>query len=295
MTTNTKELTVAQRKLAEQMPPELLKVAQQVATLIQAAQKATLLMFYDVGAELRAVADDPSTYGEAGMEEIGKYLGFTDESEVRKLYHWRDVAVEWDRPTLEREFAIRTASGQQLTLQHFILLTKVPEPKRRQKLLDDVRKKNWSANDLKLEIQGAKKAGKSTRGTVGNRPGMPPKLPESPAAAFQKGVSVAQKLANYLELLPEALFEPLNEIDDADLTPAILEKIQQFEEGLTTAKNEILANLELLVPVKERVENVLSGEGGEPEPAGEEEAPAPKGKTKKSAPKGKAKKKAVKA
>jgi hypothetical protein len=260
---STKELsqmTDYQAKVAKNMSPELLEVAQRVDALVKMAQKGTILAFYDVGTKLRQVSEDQTN--ENGLELIGQYLGYTEKTQYRMLIYWRDLAVTWDRETLKSEMEQRMANGQALSLQHFLSLTAVSDPARRQKLLDDTRKKNWSSQMLHLEITGNKSRGGKGKGNSKGHSsgGKTQDVPESPAAAFQKGFATANRLANYLELLPEAVFDPLLELDDSEFTVPIGERLNEFDEALDLAQQEIASVRELLGPVKEKAARALSGE-----------------------------------
>lgn len=238
--------------------------------------RGTLMIRYDMGRRLIDVTkpEKVAVYGQDAAGQISAFLGLGKGGKTL-FYNLLTVAKAWpDRKALEHEVNIPMANGNPMEFSHFLALARVASTEKREQILKKIRANNMAAGEVDNLVR-AEGVQKNTR-----KGGRHHKDPVTPLAGLQKGISQAQRLSSYLDVLEGKVFGDLSEISPDAVEPRHLQCIEAMKDRATEVENKLEQLQEVIVPVEERIRKILSRkEDGEASDEQEDEAkPAPKAK-----------------
>lgn len=266
------------QELLAEMQPATREVAIDFDKKRMQLVRGTLMIRYDMGRRLIDVTkpEKVAVYGQDAAGQISAFLGLGKGGRTL-FYNLLTMAKAFpDRKALEHEVNIPRADGTPLDFSHFLALARVASTEKRKQLLKKVRANNMAVGELDNLVR-AEGVQKNTR-----KGGRHHKDPVTPLAGLQKGISQAQRLSSYLDVLEGKVFGDLSEISPDAVEPRHLQCIEAMKDRATEVENKLEQLQEVIVPVEERIRKILSHkEDGEVEDEREdEEKPAPKAKAK---------------
>src|SRR4051812_12983221 len=187
---NTAVVPIEKKRLQvfKEMPEPLQEKARHFESLLGRGIKGTILIHYDMGAELAEILEDEGKYGSRAAIQLANYLpvpGETEKSRQTALYALMGFASEFDRKYVEENSMRQMKRGGFLQLGHWLALSRIKEKKEQNRLLEKVINNSWSTNDLERELKAGAAKIKNKRGGGRN-----PKAPTSPVAGLQKLFSI---------------------------------------------------------------------------------------------------------
>lgn len=286
MSTTMAPVDKSRMSLYKKMTPATQAVAQEFETKLRKGVVGLVRIRYDMGAKVREVVDNEKEYGSGAVKQLAEYLNI-DGGETM-LYALMHFASAFTHEFVQEQSAIAMANGSYLTLNHWLNLMKLEDPKKQEKMLDRVRKDSLSAGELELEIKaGAGGATKHAR-----QGGRKPKSPTSPIAGLQKTLQLSQQLVRWEDVATKKVFDVLNEISPDKVDDNLVDKAEKTLEMVTEAVEKTTEMQTSLTSTIERLKTVLEKKAeAAAEEYDEEEAAAKPKKKVASAPSANGKKK----
>lgn len=245
--TTTEVLGPKQRQaMARRLSPAGQRVVEEGATIFARFSGSMLYYQLKIGQLLHGYNSDPDLTPDQKADELASIALIWNQPkfEHRCLYDFINVAEAFSIDELvELELLIRPDSksmpqarqmsnGQYVTWSHLVELQKIDE-KRRKGLIQKMLKNSWSANELRLNVQGERLAVNHRAG--GRLPG----VPKNPVALVRKLQLTVQHSRRYMDAVAQPLETTILEAE-GELTPALLNEIdaalQQLAEAEETAK-----------------------------------------------------------
>lgn len=258
----------ARRKAYEAMTPELRDVAQECERQIAKTAGSVIMLQYQIGARVLAVANDEQTYGPNAVQQLADYLGVRGGASY--LYSLMNFARVFEADYVRTRSLRPMANGEHVTVSHWLQLMKIEDPQSRERMLERVYREALSANDLEREIR-AGVAGPTRHTRQGGRR---PKVPTNPVVGLQSVCEAANRLVRFEEAAEKAVFDALDEIAPDRVTDALLARAEQALAAVREAGRKAEEMGRRLEDNVRRLRNVLTARrtvrpGGEGE--GEEE------------------------
>lgn len=126
-----KTSTIATKKSAASMNPNLAKKTQELRTLLRDRTSNDATLTYRVAATVAEIKGDETKYGKGSVKLLARELGYT----AANLYACAKVAEVWDHSAFELHLKRVTAKGLPLTFSHFLEIASVPHAEERDALL----------------------------------------------------------------------------------------------------------------------------------------------------------------
>jgi hypothetical protein len=130
--------------MAEGMNGPLREAYDSIRELLAHAGRVEVRTRHEIGAIIAEVKRSRHKYGARAVPQLSDALG-TDE---QTLYRCATIAETWTRAQMDALLERTTPQGQPLTWSHFVLLTGVASPARRDELLDRSLRENLSVRRL---------------------------------------------------------------------------------------------------------------------------------------------------
>lgn len=260
-----KEATETQ-KIVEQMNKKTAAVYHRMLEIRSRNIRNDLYDNYDMGKEAKAVVEDKekNVYGAGAVNLLSQALRLTAG------YLYKAVRI------------VNWVDERRLRSQHFALgwsqlveLLRVDKEDERNRIAQECEKNGWTLAALKLYIDNYK----------GITPASAAPAPRSPLGNLSNAQSQVNVLATTLsEQIVASVFNPLGELPDEKLTPAVVEDLETFKDGLEKVKAEAAAKVKevetLIKSLKQKL-NKASGAGGR---SAGDSGTRPKGRTQRPVP-----------
>lgn len=274
--------------LLKGMTPETRAIAEKFEGKMTQAAVGLTVLAWQLGNYVNTMMHDEGTYGEKGVDDLAKFLNIDDHG-TQTLLNYGVFAATFDQETVKQKSAIAFPSGKHLTVQHWLMLTRLKDVKDRNTLLAKTLKEGWSARDLEAAVRaGVAGAGRTAKQAAGR--GRNPKVPKNLIVGLQKFGEIGNKFVRFgaaggsiFDLLDEL---PSNEVDDNTITRAEA-TLKNVTDVITTAEG-VKAKLEHGI---ERLKELRETSAAAPAEGYDEAAQAETPKAKPAAAKKKLKKK----
>lgn len=248
------------------MTPATQELAKQFEEKLGHGAMAVVTMQYNIGSQIAHITkpENEEQYGSKAVPLLADYLNISQGATT--LYNLRNFAMKFDKDFVKEWSLKPMASGNYLTLHHWLQVMKIKDEDKITKVLKKTLVESWSASDLEKEIRSGG-AGKQTNTRGGGRN---PKMPTSPIAGLQKTFSMLQKFNRFEEAAEESIFGAIEELEPDKVSDALLERITEVQGQAETTIEKAKEVVQHCTKAAKRVRKVLDAR---PEPSEEEEAP----------------------
>lgn len=247
----------------KEMPAPLQEKARHFESLMGQGVRGTILIQYDMGAELLSIREDEGRYGSNATTQLANYLpipGKTEESRRTALYALMGFVNSFDKKFVQEHSVRQMKQGGFLQLGHWLALSRIPEKDEQSRLLEKVIANSWSTNDLERELAaGAAKIRNKRSG------GRNPKAPTSPIAGLQKLFDICQQLNRFEVVAEKSVFEALDEVDAEKVNKPLLERLEKTRDMAVQTGEKAQSAVERLDANIERVKEILDKKYSESE------------------------------
>ena len=198
------------------MTDATVKLAEKYAGKFAAADQERVLAHYDLGTDLVKVTSDETRYGTDALPQLAKYLGVEHGTNgMLALKRWAGV---FDRKTVAEYTGKTFPDGSRLSVQHWVIVTRVKAAADRVKLLKRAVAEGLSSRQVSSLVAGIAMV------NPGGAGGRAPRSPLSAAAALKKLHALCYALHNYMESsAAETGLGMIEELDPND--PTLGEKV----------------------------------------------------------------------
>lgn len=242
-------LEKSRQALLGKMTPELQKLAVMIEKKHQTAVKGVVMIRYDIGVWLKRVIDEHTKYGSDAVGQLAAYLNYPGGA--TGLYTLRNFADTFTREFVLQQSSLPMADGRAIETNHFFCIMRVANPKEQLKLFDRVRRECWTANQLETHIRASLEPKNRRQG------GRKPQRPTSPAAGLQKLLSQAKRLDNFLDVLEDNVFTPLEELSPDKVDERLVERFLLAKRQVDELIAHCTETREKMSPVEERLTRVM--------------------------------------
>lgn len=266
-------LAQTRAKLLKQMTPATAKAAEELSVKYGKAANGVVMIQYDVGTRLAQIAAAEAEYGSNAVAQLADYLcvpgGETGAYSLIRFattFEKKYVATQMENPMM---------SGDHLTTQHWIVLSRLADEGNRDKMLKRVLKDSLSANDLEKEIRSGVAGGKAHGNRQGGRN---PKVPSNPIVALQRTYELGNKFCRWETQVTGGMITAFDELEPEKITKEALTSAKKTDDMLAKVAEQAGDMQGKLAGAIERMETVLAarkagkkGKAAEAEEAPEEE------------------------
>lgn len=173
----------------EEMTPATRKLATKYSKEFGRSVSDRVLTYYAFAQELGAVVSDEEKYGANADLCLATYLSIEGGvKRISALRRWSDV---FDSKTVKAYSTRPTSSGSSISVEHWLILSRLEDEDERQKMLDYVMDTGVSSDDLHKKLKGSANSSPRHGG------GRPHKKTGDPYLDLNRGTSLAQRLNNW--------------------------------------------------------------------------------------------------
>lgn len=246
-------LATTRAKLLKQMTPATAKAAEELAVKYGKAANGVVMIQYDVGTRLSQIAAAEAEYGSNAVAQLADYLrvpgGETGAYSIIRF------ATTFDKKYVAAQMETPMMSGDHLTTQHWVVLSRLADESNRDKMLKRVLKESLSANDLEKEIRSGAAGNKANGNRQGGRN---PKVPSNPIVALQRTYELSNKFCRWETQVTGGMITAFDELEPEKITKDALVSARKTDAILTKVAEQAGDMQGKLAGAIERMETVLA-------------------------------------
>lgn len=248
------------RKLLGMMSKPLRELAAKFADRIAKGDSVIALTRWDCGRDIPLLTQDESKFGENAIPLLAKFLGLHKSQKQAEniLYSWRNFALTFKRDEVKKLIERRGVGGKTISLNHFIHLSGVKDPKKRAKFTEMVFTDGLSVDQLAKELNSNNAKNRSSKG------GRKPNPPRTPAVGLQQIYEMANQLQSRHVLWNDAVFGKIMDAPPTDLDTDLLNRATAAEDALVKLQKSIGEDLDEVRKCINRINKVVRGNGSRP-------------------------------
>lgn len=247
--------TAVDKKRAETlkaMTAETRKISEQIATKVSTVEAGRVLGAYNIGALLLPIKSNERDYGSNAVQQLADYHNISGGADA--LYRLMTFAETFDKEFVMAETRKPMANGTHMTVSHWVMLTRLSERSKVDKMLKRIFAESMSASDLEVEIRSGA-AGSTKNVRAGGRK---PNVPTNPVVGLQRTISLAVKFTRWDEWAAQSVCSAIDKMPADSVTEALQEKLEATLASVQEANTTAESMVKTLQANLARVKNVLS-------------------------------------
>lgn len=199
-------MTAKQADVLNQMTKDGQVLARRCLRGLSQMAKGSVLLSWEIGSMVEAGGSDTDKYGTDWVTKMTE-LASLGKSQT-SIDNMSRLAKAFDKPYLERWVDRPMANGRYLDVSHFTHVATVPDPAKREELLEAILANSYSARAVDDLIKLGPREGRTIRPGSGRSP----KPPATPLIGVKKANKLMNSAVTYLDdIVPEHVLTPLEE------------------------------------------------------------------------------------